>query len=251
MATATSSLQSPSQSDSLVGDETNWDALPPDTQPVVNLAPAPEEKDITGPPAEKVEAGICATCLEPIIREPGARGRMPKYHPDCRPLKTASVSATATKARAGRAEAEADQCIVAFQQLVTKTAVMLSVVDRYDAFCIMVALPNLCENLKGVLIRYESFRKEMLAMKTGGSIFGLILAVLMLSLPMAAHHGFLGRGKTAQLLMEMPFTMLKIAQRLKEGSESLTKMMEEQLRAAAAETRRQAAEAQRTQNGAA
>src|SRR5262245_59743438 len=27
----------------------------------------------------------CPTCGEPIIREPGARGRAPKYHPECRP----------------------------------------------------------------------------------------------------------------------------------------------------------------------
>jgi hypothetical protein len=131
---------------------------------------------------------------------------------------------------------------------------MLSVVDRFDAFCVMVALPNVCDNLRGVLIRYDGMRKEMLAMQTGGSIFGLILAVVMMLLPMCAHHGFLGRGKTAQLLMEMPFTMLKIAQRLKEGSESLTRMMEEQLRAAAAANRQQAEEAARAraaQNGAA
>lgn len=233
--------QSLGQSESSVSD---WDSLPP-VEPLNDLPAAPPDKpDAT----EKVASGFCATCREPIIREPGARGRMPRYHPDCRPLRTATQMSTAR--RNNKAEAEADECIVMFQQAVTKACVMLSVVDRFDAFSVMVALPSICDNLRGVLIRFDSFRKEFLAAKTGGSIIGLAFAIGMLLLPILAHHGLIGRGKIAQLLVEMPFTMLKIQQRLKEGSEALVKMMEEQLRAAADANRKQAEEAAKVRQAA-
>lgn len=245
--------ESPSQV-SESGFSADWDSLPP-SEPVTLEAAPTDKADAVGD-AGKPTPGICAACGEPIIREPGARGRMPKYHPDCKPTRVASqVSSGTTRTRgAGKAEAEATECVAAFQSLVTKSAVMLSVVDRYDAFCLMVALPQISENLKGVLVRYDSLRKEMLAMQTGGSIFGLGLSILMLALPICAHHGLMGKGQTAKLLIEMPFTLLRIQERLKEGSAALTKMMEEQLRAAAEANRQQQA-AQRAerapQNGSA
>lgn len=240
MALATETTLPPS-----LGVSDSWDDLPPE-EPVTLPTPGPEKPDATGD-ATKVPSGTCAACGEPIVREPGARGRMPKYHPDCKPTRVASQvsgGVTRTGSRgAAKAEAEASECIASFQSLVTKSAVMLSVVDRYDAFCLMVALPQISENLRGVLIRYDKLRKEMLAMQTGGSIFGLGLAILMMALPICAHHGLLGRGQAAKLLLEMPFTLLRIQERLKEGSQALTKMMEEQLRAAAEANRKQQEEA--------
>lgn len=203
----------------------SWDNLAPAT-PITDLPTADDKEDIPTKP----EPGMCATCGDPIVREPGARGRMPKYHPDCRPLKSAG-GATVSRGRANKAEAEADQAIAAFKSMVVKAAIMLSMLDRYDAFCIMVALPQVCENLRGVLVRYESFRKEMLAISSGGSVFGLIVAVLMMVLPMAAHHGLLPSKKVAQVLVNAPFTLHKIQQKLAEGEASLTKLMEEQLTA--------------------
>lgn len=250
----TAVLATETESQSALGESASWDNLPP-AEPVT-LPEAPQDKpDATGD-AAKPAPGICAACGDPIVREPGARGRMPKYHPDCKPTRVASqVSTGVTRGRgAAKAEAEATECVAAFQSLVTKSAVMLSVVDRYDAFCVMVALPQISENLRGVLVRYDKLRKEMLAMQTGGSIFGLGLAVLMMALPMCAHHGILGKGQTAKLLLEMPFTLLRIQERLKEGSAALTKMMEEQLRAAAEANRRQQEEtraAKAAQNGSA
>lgn len=205
----------------------SWDSLP-DAQPVVDLPPAPESKpDRT----EAVEPGTCAVCREPIVREPGSRGRMPKYHPDCRPLKSAGSSAAATSRRNSKAEAEADEAIAAFKGLVVKAAMMLAVADKYDAFCIMVSLPQICDNLRGVLIRYDSFRKEFLGIKGGGSIIGLGVSVLMLALPIASHHGLIPSASVAKLLVNMPFTLHKIQQKLAEGEAALTKLMEEQLQA--------------------
>lgn len=244
VTTIPAAVRSPFLNTSSDSSDPVWDDLP-EPEPVIDLPPAPTEKPDSTPEPAAAIPGVCATCGEVIIREPGARGRMPKYHPDCRPLKTASGSGTTTRRGSGAKEAEADKCVIAFQQLVTKAAVMLSVVDRFDAFALMVALPNICDNLRGVLIRYDSLRKDMLAMQTGGSVFGLVLALAMLFLPIAAHHGLLGRGSAAKLLVEMPFTLLKIHQRLKEGSEALTEMMREQLQKAAEENRK--AQAQKAQ----
>lgn len=237
MTQATAETHSPN-----LGETDSWADLPSDT---------PQQKEDKLPDGVKPTPGICAVCGEPIVREPGARGRMPKYHPDCKPTRSTS-DGTSTRRRSGKAEAEADTCIAAFQQLVTKTAVMLSVVDRFDAFVVMVALPNICDNLRGILVRYDGIRKEFLAAQTGGSIIGLALALLMLCLPIGAHHGLLGRGQVARLLVEMPFTLMKIQQRLKEGSEALTQMMAEQLRMAQEANAKADAEAQRVraaQNG--
>lgn len=215
----------------------SWDDLPPAVELPEPLA---EQPDLTG----KGVAGNCLGCGQPIIREPGSRGRLPKYHPDCRPLKSSTaVSGTGVRrsSTTAKAEAEADRCIASFQSLVTKSAVMLSVVDKFDAFALMVALPNICENLRGVLIRYDGLRKEMLVMETGGSIIGLAISVGMLMLPIAAHHGLLGKGNAAKMLVNLPFTMMKIAQQLKEGSAALTEMMREQLENAAKEAKARAA----------
>lgn len=227
-----------SPSPNVSSEDSDWTDLP-EAESLPDLAPP--SATAVDPPLP----GACSVCGDVIVREPGSRGRLPKYHPQCRPLKSTSSAtpSAATSRRNSKAEAEATECVAVFQQAVIKAAIMLSVIDRFDAFCLMVALPNICENLKGILIRYDSLRQDMLGMKTGGSIIGFVLAVGMLLLPVSAHHGLLGRGKTAQLLLEMPFTLLKIQQRLKEGSEALTKLMEEQLREAAAANRRQAEEA--------
>lgn len=208
-----------------VAAEVDWDALPDAQTP--DLKPAPEREDATG------DGPACTVCGEPIIREPGSRGRLPKIHPHCKTSGTTRASSTATRGSSrAKAEREADQIIAALQQQLTRAAVMLSVVDKFDAFVIMVSLPQLCANLRGVLISYDKIRKDMLAMSSGGSILGLVFTLVMMGAPIAAHHGFFGRGQIAKMLVEMPFTLLRISQQLKEGSEKLAQMMAEQMEAA-------------------
>lgn len=219
----TASLSAPS----LTG---SWaDDLPPAEDEAVLPEPAPPTPDKIG--SVPTTPGTCAACGEIIIREPGTRGRLPKYHPECRPLKSATtnIGGTSSGGRTSKAEREADEAIEAFKSVVVKGVIMLSMVEKYDAFVIMVQLPQICENLRGVLLRYEGFRREMLALKGGGSIFALILSVLMLFLPMAAHHGLIRGKMIAEVLMKAPFTMHKIQMKLAEGTESLTRLMEEQL----------------------
>ena len=196
-----------------------------------DLAPAEVAPDLAPASAKPdVEPGTCATCGDAIVREPGARGRMPKYHPDCRPTKSTSTTPR-VGGRSDKVEKEATQALAAFEGMVVKAAIMLSMVDRYDAFCLMVGWSQVKPNLFEVLKRYAPFRKEMLAIQTGGSILGLILSVIMILAPIAAHHGLIPGKHIAQILVNAPFTLHKIQQKLAEGTAGLTALMEEQLAA--------------------
>lgn len=105
---------------------------------------------------------------------------------------------------------------------------MLATVDRYDAFTVMVGLQEVCNNLKGVLLRYDTFRKEWLAMQGGGSVIGLALSVIMIILPIAAHHKLIPSAQLSAALVQTPHALFKIQQQLKNGEENLTKLMQEQ-----------------------
>jgi hypothetical protein len=105
---------------------------------------------------------------------------------------------------------------------------MLAAVDRYDAFALMVGLTEITNNLRGVLIRYEKFRKEWLAAQGGGSLIGLAMSLALTALPIFAHHGMLGQGPLAYQLVQTPNVLFKIQQQLKDGEANLTKIMQEQ-----------------------
>lgn len=177
------------------------------------------------------EKKVCPTCGENIVRLPGMRGRLPKYHPACKPSASRRVtdSLTGGTRRPGanaKAQREADEVILMVKKKMIQGAIALTIIDKYSGFVIMSMTPQFCENLHGVLVRYDSFRKDALAMKSGGSIFGLILAALMILIPIAAHHGLIPGAKLREMLTNMPITMFKLAQRMKEGEEALTQMME-------------------------
>jgi hypothetical protein len=213
---------------SLPSHNVSWEDLPPsEAFSDDKLEPAKLTPDTPG--KTEVPTGHCEACGELIVRAPGARGRAPKFHPDCRPLKTASSSSGTGSRRNNKAESEADLCIVEFKKLVVKGAMMLAIVDRYDAFCVMAMLPGVCDNLRAVLIRYDGMRREMLALQTGGSIVGLVITVLMGVLPMAAHHKLIPSKHVSEMLVNLPFTLVKLSQQLKDGEAKLTAMMQEQL----------------------
>lgn len=213
--------------DSSESSELNFDDLPPAEE--IQLPPAMDAKPDVG---EETPAGICSGCNEVIVRAPGARGRIPKMHPECRPLKVAGGSSSGTARGQATKVRESDEAVAAFKSLVTKGAIMLSIVDRFDAFCIMSSLPQIADNLHGVCMRYDGFRKEMLAIKGGGSIFGLIISTLMLALPIAAHHGLIPSKRAAELLVNAPVTLFQINQKLADGTASLAALMKEQMDAA-------------------
>lgn len=201
-------------------DSSEFDGLPPAT-PVVDLPPSPDPKDQT--PTDK----ICPACDKPIYREPGTRGRLPRYHVECRPSGARRVlGGTSAKGRNTKAESEAEQAVTLFKGVMVKFAMALAMVDKYDGFCIMSALPGACDNLKGVLVQYPSVRKDMLAIRSGGSVVGFIFSLLLMGVPIAAHHGLIPSTKVAEMLTQLPIVMHKIATRIREGETALTDMMQ-------------------------
>jgi hypothetical protein len=231
----------PSANGSLVDE---WDGLPP-AEDVILPDPVDLKPDVLsdGP----IIPGTCAACGDPIVREPGSRGRLPKYHPDCRPARNSPR--TGTRRSATRAEAETDEVLVLLHGWFTKAALMLSMADPYDGFVVMVQLPAIEANLRGVLLRYDGFRRDLLAMRSGGSIVGLVLSLLMVALPIAAHHKLIRAKILADILQKAPFTMWKLNQRLAEGTESLTRLMEQQVEAQQEAAREAQARAQRAHGG--
>lgn len=125
-----------------------------------------------------------------------------------------------------------------------KAALAVSVVDRFDAFCIMVNAQSVCSSFRSVCLRYPDLRKEFLRIPEGGSVFSLVFAVLFMSAPMAAHHGLIPSKRIAELLTNLPIALFKLHERMKEGEAGLTVLMREHM-AAMAETR----DAKREGNG--
>jgi hypothetical protein len=176
--------------------------------------------------------GTCHACGLIVERAPGARGRVPKYHPDCRPLKstTTRIPGVRVSAAEKRANEEADMAVAIVRRGLVKVAMMISMIDKYDAFCIMVSIPEVCANLRAVLVRVDWLRYEILAVTAGGSLLGLGLSLLTMILPMAAHHGFLPGKKIRDILVKVPYTVDAINNRLAEGEEGMMNLMREQLR---------------------
>ena len=157
---------------------------------------------------------------------------MRKYHPDCRPTGTSAVTdlfggnSRASKTRDAKKAAEADECIVWVKRKLVQAAMALAMIDSYDGFCVMSGIPAAMDNLRGVLIAHDSFRKDMLRVNDGGSIVGLVISVVMMVVPIAAHHGLVPSTKIAEMLVNLPIVMHKISKRMKEGEQALTDMMD-------------------------
>lgn len=71
------------------------------TTDFADLPPADINPNVTEPePVDTLPEGpLCEACGKVIIREPGKRGRMPKWHPECRPKTKAK---TGTRRRASK-----------------------------------------------------------------------------------------------------------------------------------------------------
>ncbi len=211
----------PSASPSLKGSSVSeWDfSALGEAQP--SDAPEPESTDATP------ESHTCPTCQLPVTRVPGQRGKLGKYHPDCKPTARQRITGSATASRAGNPKAarEADEVIAMLKPKMMQAAMMLAAIDRFDAFVFLNGITPLCSSLHGVLVRYDSFRKDALAMKAGGSVFGLIFTAVMMALPILAHHGLIPGAKLQEMLIQFPVMMFKLSQRMKEGEQALTDMM--------------------------
>lgn len=196
----------------------------------------------TGPPSELPpdETGIlnppenaCEICGEEVVRgEDGVslRGRIPKMHPSCKASvkgssggERRSVTGTTRVVKVSKKDEEiAVQVELAIEQArrhIAKAVGLLSLVDPYDAFVIHINAPEILDNLRFVLMRFEWLRNAATGAQTGGSVLGLILAVLTTVLPIMAHHGLIPGKKVANIILNIPFLLLRLQQAVANGND--------------------------------
>lgn len=175
---------------------------------------------------------ICPTCDKSIYRVPGSRGRMPRFHPECRPsamgrLKDAVGGTTrrspTADAKKGR---EADEVIAFVKPKFVQGATALMLFDHYDGFVMMTAIPGICDNLHGILVAHDGFRKQMLQAKGGGSILGLVVALAIPVAAICAHHGLIPSTRVAEIVRNLPIMLHKISLRMKQGEGAMNDMMD-------------------------
>lgn len=222
----TLSLESHSPNGSSVGSD--WDALPPGLPPDL-----PQAEENPAPDTTPEEAPICPVCGKEIIRDPSWK-RMHKYHDECKGKASGGTSggAAGTRGASGKAEREAELIVSKVRGGLTKGAMALFMVDKFDGFCVLVNIPSICANLKAVLIEYEAFRKRCMEVSGGGSAFGLVISFGFMLLPIAAHHGLIPSKRIAEMMVNLPFAMLKLAEQVKESEENLTAYMEREMKRA-------------------
>jgi len=199
--------------------DSSWaDELPPIE--VVELPPD-DATDVVNPPA-----GTCPTCGDPVYKEPGKKGRVPKYHPECRPSAKRAGTGTVSPARVVRvskaeqiAAEQTEQILEGIRSFLFKSAGMLALVDPFDALVIWVNAPNIITNLRPILQRSERLRVYMLTADTGGSVLGLIFAVASILLPILAHHNLIGSKRATQFLIQLPMLVMRLHERMAEGNE--------------------------------
>jgi len=188
-----------------------------------------DETDTPLPPSgdRVAEEKVCPVCDLPIVRDPSWK-RMRKYHDECKPSTITGRPPVerSTASRATKAEREADECVVLLKKQLVRGAMFAMMADPYDGFVIMTGIPGICENIRGILVTHDKWRKDALALKTGGSILGLVISLFLLILPILAHHSLIPSVKLRQMLQDMPVILFKISQRMKEGETAMNDMME-------------------------
>jgi hypothetical protein len=156
---------------------------------------------------------------------------MPKYHPDCRPSATTRVRSAFTsdpKPRAAdrKKQAEADEVISFVKPKLATSCTALLLVDQYTGMVWMMAVPGICDNLHGILVANDSFRRQMLAAKGGGSWVGLAISLAIPIAATCARFGLLPQGRIQEIAKNLPLMLHKISQRMKQGDEAMNDMMD-------------------------
>ncbi len=194
--------------------DTYWDNA---NLPEASVAPeeSPSSSDDTtylNPPAN-----ACAACGREIVREPGQRGRLPKFHPECKPTKTQRASSSprvrVTKEDERKA-IEVEEALAKLESGLGQLIMMLSVFEPYDAFVLYVNGPSIIENARVVLMQWDWGRKAATNAKVGGSVIGLLMTLLLTGLPIAAHHKWLPKGKVSSLMISAPLIMERMNERM-------------------------------------
>ena len=133
---------------------------------------------------------ICEVCNKPIIRQPGQRGRLPRYHPECKATPTRSPKSKSGEGRS-KAEREADYLAEKFRESLNKTAVMVGIFDTFDGFAIVSQSKPLSENFRTMMVSFDRLRKPLVEGSGGAGVGGFVFAALAVALPIMAHHGLI------------------------------------------------------------
>lgn len=198
-----------------------WEDLPP-PQDLGGETPGASVEDT------RPEEAICPVCEKPIIRDPSWK-RMHKYHDECKSAANRIGERTRRVSTGKKEEKEADRCEEILRSFMVKAALMVSVVDRFDAACIMMNTQAVCSSFRAVCLRYADLRREFLRVPEGGSVLSLIFAGAMMGLPIAAHHGLIPSRRIAEILTRMPVMLFQLQQQLSQGEEGLQTLMREQV----------------------
>lgn len=231
---------------------TSWEAEPL-PEPIQDV---PDKTEILHPAAK-----VCPVCENEITREPGTRGRLPKYHPECKPeptRRTSTAGSTRTSTRSVRAT-KAEEVALAQTEYVIgrlagafrKAVMLMALVDPYDAMVISIGAPEVLENLHPVLMRYGKLREAASGVTTGGSILGLAIAIITMVLPMAAHHKFIPHRRVAQFILNVPVIMFQMQKSMAENEGDPTEELMNRVMADAERTaqQRQRQQSMEEQNG--
>ena len=230
-----------------VSPDSSWESEFPPAE-LVDTGPLDKTEIINPPP------NTCPKCSEAIIREPGTRGRLPKYHVECRPSPKSSSESKPRVYRVSKQEQQVaddvERIIEQARKGLAKVVALISLADPYDALVLHVNAADLLDNLRSVVMRYEWARNTATVTSTGGSLFGLVIAVFTTVLPIASHHGLIPSKKVSQILLNVPMFMLRLQQRLAESDdgamtdELLKRVTEEGKRATETRMRQQTMETQ-------
>lgn len=151
----------------------------------------PEAPD-TPEPVEIPDGPICETCDKVIIREPGKRGRMPKYHPECRPSarKASGTRRRTTKKQAGVPDYE--EGLNAVFQLVSFGLTMVGERDERvlaDGLAVSEHGPNIATALNQLATEKPEVAAVLDKVLAAGP-YGLVLAAVSpLIMQIASNHG--------------------------------------------------------------
>lgn len=197
----------------------------PAVEPVVL---PPDSTDLINPPEK-----TCKGCGEEIVREPGKKGRLPAYHPACKPDRGSTVSGTrpVRVVAKDRAVAEqVEQTLTLIDAKLSKAIMLLALVEPYDAFVLHVNKAELLENMRPVLTRFSWMREGADTVSTAAAIFSLGITVVTTVLPIAAHHKLIPSKAVAKLLVGIPFILKKMQDSMETNGEDVTQTLLSRIR---------------------
>lgn len=212
---------------------------------------ANDNTEILNPPAN-----TCPGCGEEVVKIPGQRGRTPKYHPDCKPAKGSRSAGPRVVRVTSQERIAAEQVEYAVERVrsgLAKAVALLSIVDPYDAFVLHVNSSEIVDNMRPVLMRFPWLREQAGNASAGASLLSLGITLFTTVLPILAHHKLIPVKKFVPLLIQMPFFMKRMQDRMadQENGDPATELIARIRMEAEKENRRQARTAEETVNASA